>query len=156
MSSGSGSADEQQSFARRSSVSVESKISQVAVNDSARAGEPSPKTLRWVASNRRDANRVLSGAGIDDDQPVFAMQVTSGVFKSRRGGPHGVRGPEPGRVLSLVVSQETFAVLDRGIGHQTRDLSSLGAVRVHDRERDCSLADGRRGDLDVAREWRHR
>jgi hypothetical protein len=43
---------------------------------------------------------ILSG-GVDDDRPLFAMQITGGTFKSARGGPPGCRGPEPRSVIVI-------------------------------------------------------
>ncbi len=104
-------------------------IIKLAVRHAGVAQEPNPTMVKWVATNRRDANRVLLDAVVDDVEPVFALEVTGGTFQRLRGGPRGSGGPTPGSVLKLIVSQ-AFHVLDIGIGDLTSDLSPLGVVQT--------------------------
>jgi hypothetical protein len=97
------------------------------------ANDPANRTvarrLEWVATTRRDANRVAFDAGIDDDQPVYVVQVIGGQYRSARGGPARSGGPSTARVLMLVVSTDTLKPLDQGYLPRQRDLSPLGVVQ---------------------------
>jgi hypothetical protein len=49
----------------------------------------------------------MMSAGVDDDEPVVAMQIIGGVFTSARGGPARSSGAASGSVLTLIVRRST-------------------------------------------------
>jgi hypothetical protein len=85
---------------------------------------------REIASLRRrmSRGRILSGAEIDDQAPVYVITLTGGPFTATR-HPPGVAAPN-GNVLTLTVDAATHRITDVGYVDTEPELNQLGPARV--------------------------
>lgn len=108
---------------------VVAKLHDVALELSSIAGESSPTTMYAAAvSDHQAAERVLSGAVINDHAPVFVIVMTGGPFTALE-APPGVPATE-GTVLTAVVDAATYDVTDVGIVNAEPDLSTIASATV--------------------------
>ena len=92
--------------------------------------DPAPTAIHYVSGTRGALNRLTSQAefeGVDATTPAVLVEAI-GHFKWRHSAPPGASPYTTGTAISLVISDLTGAVLDRGIGGEPHDLSSLGQV----------------------------
>jgi hypothetical protein len=93
------------------------------------AGESPLQTMIAAASpDHQAAEKIISGAIVNDHAPVYVIEITGGPF-SARSSPPGVPAPQ-GDVLTLTVDATTFRVLDAGITNDAPDLTQIGSVIV--------------------------
>ena len=93
------------------------------------AGASTPQTMIATASaDHQAAEKVISGAIVNDHGPVYVIAITGGPFTARS-SPSGVSAPQ-GDVLTLTVDARTFQVTDTGITNDAPDLSLIGSVVV--------------------------
>jgi hypothetical protein len=73
------------------------------------------------------ANEVLSGAGVNSNEPVYAVVVKGSFTVTRRGA--NASGVMHVPVLTYVFDARTGRETDGGFGRALRDLSRLGKVQ---------------------------
>jgi hypothetical protein len=109
--------------------SVVARLHDLALELSSIAGEPSPMRMYAAAvSDRQAAERVLSGAIINDHTPVFVIVMTGGPFTALE-APPGVP-PTEGNVLTGTVNAATYEVTDVSIVNAEPDLSKIASATV--------------------------
>jgi len=109
--------------------SVVARLHDLGLQLSSIAGVPSPTRMYAAAvSDHQAAERVLSGAIINDHAPVFVIVMTGGPFTALE-APPGVPPPE-GNVLTATVNAATYDVTDVGIVNAEPDLSKIASATV--------------------------
>jgi hypothetical protein len=101
-------------------------IDQLAVNFAAAAGDPKPRSVTWVATNRRAAEVALAGslasfAKSQPQVPVYALQVK---------GNFDIGIGEPGTVLQLIATRSAFEVNYDVVQVSVRSMANLGATET--------------------------
>lgn len=108
---------------------VVARLHDLALQLSSIAGAPSPMRMYAAAvSDHQTAERVLSGAIINDHAPVFVIVMTGGPFTALE-APPGVPAPE-GDVLTATVNAATYEVTDVSIVNAEPDLSKIASATV--------------------------
>lgn len=93
-----------------------------------RAKDPRPTSASFVLTHRQAANKVLSGASVNSNQPVYVV-VVKGSFTVVRPGPNA-SGFMHVTVLNYAFDARTGRETNGGFGRVLPDLAKLG--RVHD------------------------
>jgi hypothetical protein len=110
--------------------SVVARLHDLALQLSSIAGAPAPMSMYAAAvSDHQAAERVLSGAVINDHAPVFVIVMTGGPFTALE-TPPGVP-PAEGNVLTATVNAATYDVTDVDIVNAEPDLSKIASAIVN-------------------------
>lgn len=108
---------------------VQAKLRDVALQAASRHGVARPqKVLAVAASDHQAAEKLLSGADVNDHAPVYVIKLTGGRFTALH-HPPGVPAPQ-GNVLTLTVDATTHNVTDIGIVDAEPDLSQIDPTTV--------------------------
>lgn len=91
-----------------------------------RLRDPRPVSARFVLTRRQAANEILSSAGVNSNQPVYAV-IVKGWFRVSRPGPHAT-GFLHVPVVFYVIDARTGRETDDGFGRALPDLSKLGTT----------------------------
>jgi hypothetical protein len=103
---------------------VASKLHAVAVAEASRAGVPVPETVRAaVAIDRQAAEQAISGSVVNDNSPVYIVQMTGGSFvpQLHRKDLASV----PAAVLTIAVDAASLSILDVHYDGEAPDLTAL-------------------------------
>jgi hypothetical protein len=88
-------------------------------------GETHPRSGVVLASNRQNAQKAITGAGVDTDQPAF-VAVFHGNFIGYAASPPPGGNLPAGKVMTITFDADTLAVTDWGIQQDVPDTATLG------------------------------
>jgi hypothetical protein len=111
-----------------SNAAIEQRLWTLAVG-AATAEGTTVKDAEAVRSTHMRAVAVTMGDGVEDDQPVWVIQL-EGVAEfvcDQCSFPQGAKAPR-GRFQVLIVGASTFQGLDFGLSDTKADLTKLGSV----------------------------
>jgi hypothetical protein len=91
-------------------------------------GEPKPAAVDYVLTTRAAANKLVSQAEVDTDQPVYLLSVRGAFNGHGAKVPAGAAKPT-GSVLTATIDPATGRVVDWGIEDTAPRLAALGPVR---------------------------
>lgn len=111
-------------------LTVLAQLRSLALRVSSVAGVTAPATMRVVVgADNQAAEKILSGARINDHGPVFVITMTGGPFTSVH-HPPGVPAPQ-GDVLTLTVDAATHRVTHIGFVNAEPDLDQIGPGAIN-------------------------
>lgn len=110
-------------------ANVRAKLRTLALEASSASGVSTPKTIEGVASSdHQAAEKVVSGAIVNDHAAIYVVEVTGGTFTDNTAStPPGVPPPS-GSVLTFTVNAQSFGVTDFGLTNTAPDLTQIGSV----------------------------
>ena len=94
----------------------------------AAGASPAQTMIATASPDHQAAEKIISGAIVNDHGPVYVIEITGGPFTGGS-SPPGVPAPQ-GDVLTLTVDARTFGVTDVGITNDAPDLTQIGSVVV--------------------------
>lgn len=105
------------------------ELTQIAERAAKAGHDPGVRFADAVLTTRQTAVTLVSGDGINSNEPVYLVQLIGQFTLTDVSIPPGGKAPT-GSALTLDVDVSGGNVVDTGLGHKAADLSKLGPVIV--------------------------